>query len=174
MTRTQKLTLAALALIALVFVALIVGGQLQPAGNCGNSGGDGERSSRTECSKKVEAGSGIQALGRMLASRGPRVELPQKRYPFDSTGQVQVQVAPSDDKLRTLKLRAAKGRFKLRFVNVPDPKSLSIKDQDEFTELPREVKREGDDPMALSFAVNRGGGQLTIKCTQAPCLLVAE
>lgn len=164
MNRTQKTVVVTLAVIALLCLAVLARGLAQPA--C--------KGTPRQCAEGYAPGDGIQALGRLFSSAGPRIRLPRKRFEFNTAGTVGVDIEPRKDesgRMRTLKLRQVQGVIHLSLLNaVPDP---DLDKQKEPTPLPRTAS-EPDDRHTLSFAVTHGGARLTIECVQAPCVLESE
>ena len=160
MSPGQKRVLIALALLVLVFIAVILWGQTRPA--CSGSA--------LKCSKDYRPGGGIKALGGLFSRLGPKIELPQKRYELKSTGSLQIGIGPSSDKIRTLKLRAVQGAIELSATTLNKADDPDLSDQKEPTLLPREAD-DFEERQRLAFAFPSGGGQLTIKCRTPPCVV---
>lgn len=161
MSRQQKLVLLALALLAVVFAVLIGWGQIRP--------GCGAQDKRPTC----KPGAGVKALRKLFSGAGPKVELPQQRYALDKPGSVQVDIGPSSDTIRTLKLKRVQGAFKLNLVNAPVQNGPDIKDQDKDAPLPRDAE-DPEERNLQTFAVTGGGGRLSITCVTAPCAIEAQ
>jgi len=161
MSRSQKIVLIALALIALAFVALVVRGQMRPS--CEGRDAD--------CAKGYEPGDTMRFFGKLLSDASPKVKLPQPRYTVQDKTRLSIDIAPADDKIRTLKVRLTQGTARLNVVSAPGDKGdIDLADQAKPTGLPREASAV-DDQRTLSFVVTRGGGVLTVDCAAGPCVI---
>lgn len=162
MSRSQKVTLAVLALIALAFVLLTVRGLAQP-------GCEGDEQA---CARGYSPG-GMKKLGSLFgSSAAARAELPQQRYEMPQAARREMEVASAAQSIRTLKLQLPQGTARLSLVNRDGARDIDLSPQEEATQLPREADgKDEQDPRGINFAVTGGGGTLAVQCTVPPCVL---
>lgn len=161
MSRSQKITLAALALIALAFAGLMLKGLSQP-------GCEGDK---LACARGYSPDD-MKKLGGLFSSSGMRAELPQQRYELPQAARREMEVASAAQGIRTLKLQLPQGTARLSLVNRDGARDIDLSAQEDATQLPREPGADdGQEPRGINFAVTGGGGTLAIECTAPPCVL---
>lgn len=160
MTRTQKLTLIALAVIGLLF-ALSVGLGLTSPGGC-------DRSPR-ECAESHPPPSGIRSLGAMLGGLGPRavIEPARREMAQGERADLAVPADPKADSPRTLTLVLRQGQRASLEFHERDPARNPVKEEQQQT-LPRSVASKDEDPMRASFTVSPAGGSVEVFCLSGP------
>jgi hypothetical protein len=159
MSRTQKRALFLLALIALLFVALLLWGGLRPP--C------------SDCNAHdYKAGPAMKALGALSDDWRPAMKLRQERYQLAQGGQLSEPLGPLEDgdELRRLKLERLQGTIALSVEVRRGPNDPDLGEQAKPTMLPRD-HNDPDQKMRLTYAVTPLGGQLKMLCVTGPCVL---
>jgi hypothetical protein len=160
MGKPIRLALALLALVVLAFGGAVAVGVLQA---------DCDRPPK-DCAEVYAPGGLMKAVGGWLGRAGPQAALPQARYSLASMGSAEVEIGPSEDDVRTLKLVLRQGTAQLSFRNRVHHPRMPLEDQADPTTLPRETARP-EDSRRLGFAVTTEGGTLTIRCSTGPCIV---
>jgi hypothetical protein len=159
MTRAQKIALIGLATLAVLFIAALTVGQLQPS--CPGR--------PPTCAASYQPGAAMQKVGRWLAWGAPTALLPQPRYVVPAQGQVQIHIAPATDKMRTLKLHLTQGGPMQLSLLDQGPVNPDLADQAKGSTLPRAAQNPAD-PRSQSFVVSAAGAQLILQCQgSSPC-----
>ena len=162
MTRSQKLMLLALALIAVVFALVIWHGATRPA--CV----DEVPPSQPGC----KPGGGIKSLGALTAPFTKSLKLPQPSYPVAPNTSVSVVIPAASDDMRSLKVKLAEGSAaQLSLANVRPDKDTHPEHIARQRALSRNSLPFQDDDHVLqrtmTLVVTDLGARLTMRCTGA-------
>jgi hypothetical protein len=170
MTRSQKVMLAVLALIVVVFALVMWRGAAQPAciGTAAHT--------QPEC----KAGGGIKGLGSLTSSFAKGLKLPKPSYAVAPGASAEVTFPAASEEMRSVKVKLAQGASaQLSLVNVLPDKNT---DRDGMPKQ-RDIDRNGlpffDDDHVLqrtmTLVVTEMGGKLTMHCTgSSRCVFEGE
>lgn len=172
MTRGQKIALVA-GLLLLLALAAWLSLRTAPAPRCSG----GQRCS--DNSPNIQPDAWMASLGGLLESPDNKARVdkgPKLRVPAGSSESFKVSAEPdadTDRELRTLKLRLASGGpVSLNFKNLRPLSDPDLNKQEKTTNLPDPDRR---DPKAISYAVGKAGGSLSVNCdSQSACELTVE
>lgn len=166
MTRSQKIVLSVLIVLALAFIVVTLRGVLQPA--C--------LTQPERDSLQCKPGDGVKALGALTARFARGMKLPQASYSLAPNTDFTVVIAATSDEIRSLKMKLTEGdAAELRLVN-ERPDEGEMKDQSNEKKNP--LPRRDDDHVLVrtkTLVVTDQGARLTMFCTgSAQCLFETE